>query len=425
MAALSSPRIAVIGLGYVGLPLAVEFGKAYETVGFDVSETRIAELLAGQDRTGEVGSDDLRAAHSLSFSDQASDMSSCTVYVITVPTPVDMSHQPNLGPLVAASETVGALLKRGDTVIYESTVFPGATEEVCLPILTKVSGLAFNDDFFIGYSPERVNPGDKERPITLIPKVTSGSSPEVARFIDELYKSIIPAGTFPATSIKVAEAAKIIENTQRDVNIALMNELSIVFSRLGIDTSEVIEAAATKWNFVRMHPGLVGGHCIGVDPYYLIHRAAVAGHIPDIIRISREINDGMARHAAQLLVRTMTRKRLPIMDARILVLGVTFKENCPDIRNTKVIDLVRSMRDWGAAVDLHDPHATEQEVLEEYGERLVEPGSDGTYHALVLAVRHDEFVLKGATRLRRFLAPGGVFFDMKAVFPRNESDLRL
>lgn len=419
---LSEARVAIIGLGYVGLPLAVEFGKHYDTVGFDISTHRVSELRAGIDRTGEV--DDLSISPRLSYSSSLDDIRSCNIYVVAVPTPVDDNHKPDLTPLISASRTVGQVISEGDIVIYESTVYPGATEDDCIPVIEDVSGLRFNEDFFAGYSPERINPGDKSRPITKIIKVTSGSTPKIADLVDALYASIIPAGTFKATSIRVAEAAKVIENTQRDVNIALINELSMVFSRLGIDTSDVIQAASTKWNFMRLKPGLVGGHCIGVDPYYLLHRSVKAGHIPDIIRLSRQINDGMPREVARRLVRAMIGKSLPVQGARVMILGATFKEDCPDIRNTKVVDLVSALREWGCEVAVDDPHADAEELSHEYGLSLTTPRK-GSYDAVVLAVAHEEYVRQGPDSVRSLLKPGGVLFDMKAVFDKAATDLRL
>ncbi len=419
-------KIAIIGLGYVGLPLAVEFGKQYPTLGFDVKAARVAALQAGNDETGEVAPEELAAARALEFTTDAARLAEADVYIVAVPTPIDRHRQPDLSPLIGASELVGAAISPGDVVIYESTVYPGATEEDCLPVVERVSGLVFNRDFFAGYSPERINPGDKARPITRIVKVTSGSTPEIAEFVDALYRSIIPAGTHLAPSIKVAEASKIIENTQRDVNIALINELSIIFAHLGIDTTEVIEAAATKWNFVKLKPGLVGGHCIGVDPYYLVHKSLAVGHIPDIIRLGREINDGMARHAATRLVKALIHRDRPIRGARVLVLGLTFKEDCADIRNTKVVDLIRALGEFEMAVDCLDPHADAGAVAHELGLSPLEALPEtGDYDALVLAVAHADFLELGPARLRALLAPGGVLFDMKSAFPRDASDLRL
>lgn len=424
---LDQLRVAIIGLGYVGLPLAVEFGKIRPTLGFDIHQPRVAALRTGHDATGEVDDANMAAAQHLTFSADAADLAGCNVYVIAVPTPIDQHRQPNLRPLIAASETVARVIKRGDIVIYESTVYPGATEEDCLPVIERLTGLVLNRDFYAGYSPERINPGDKSRPLPKIMKVTSGSTPEVADVVDALYASIITAGTFKAASIKVAEAAKIIENTQRDVNIALINELSIIFSHLGIDTTEVLDAAATKWNFTRLSPGLVGGHCIGVDPYYLVHKSMAAGHIPDIIRHSREINDGMARHATSLLVKAMIHKGCAVKSARVLVLGLTFKENCPDIRNTKVVDLIHHLQGYGMQVDACDPWADPAEVSAELGLPVLPglPAAGAGYDAVILAVAHREFVAEGAASVKARMREGGVFFDMKAAFARADSDLRL
>ncbi|MFD2741604.1 nucleotide sugar dehydrogenase [Sulfitobacter aestuarii] len=423
---LEDLHVGIIGLGYVGLPLAVEFGKQRPTLGFDISDRRIAELREGHDATGEVEDHDLAAATHLSFSSDLDELAKCNVYIIAVPTPIDNHRQPNLRPLIAASETIGEVISPGDIVIYESTVYPGATEEDCLPAVERVSGLTFNRDFFAGYSPERINPGDKERPLPSIVKVTSGSTPEIAELIDALYKTIITAGTFKAASIKVAEASKVIENTQRDVNIALINELSIIFSHLNIDTASVLDAAATKWNFMRLSPGLVGGHCIGVDPYYLVHKSMSAGHIPDIIRQSREINDGMARNATSRLLKAMIDRGLQIKDARILMLGFTFKENCPDIRNTKMIDLVQQLEGYSMKVDICDCWADAAEVCTEYGrEILTALPEKGDYDIVILAVPHRQFVTGGVKTLRACMAPNGVFFDMKSVFDLRDSELRL
>lgn len=423
---LKDARVAIIGLGYVGLPLAVELGKLYPTVGFDLKEARISELRAGHDSTGEVESDALVESRHLTFSNQEADLKDCNVFIIAVPTPIDASHRPNLRPLVSASQTVGRVISQGDVVIYESTVYPGATEEDCLPIVEEISGLTFNQDFFAGYSPERINPGDKDRPLTKIMKVTSGSTHEVAEFVDRFYASVIEAGTFRAASIRVAEAAKVIENTQRDVNIALVNELSIIFSHLGIDTNEVIDAASTKWNFVRLSPGLVGGHCIGVDPYYLMHKSASSGYIPDIIRTAREINDGMARTAVTRLVKTMINQDLQVKGSKVLMLGVTFKENCPDTRNTKAIDLVAHLNGYGMAVDVVDTWADPTAVHEEYGLEIgTEIPVEADYDVVVLAVPHEDVIEQGAQAIRGLLKPGGVFFDLKAAFSAKDSDLRL
>ena len=419
-------RIAVIGLGYVGLPLAVALGRAFETVGFDVDAQRVGELRERVDSTEEVEVEALVGAQRLRFSTDEADLASCNVFIVAVPTPIDPSRRPDLTPLISASRTVGRAIGKGGVVIYESTVYPGATEEDCLPIVEQVSGLRFNTDFFAGYSPERINPGDKERPLTKIVKVTSGSTPEVADFVDGIYASVIEAGTFKASSIRVAEASKIIENTQRDVNIALINELSIIFSHLGIDTNEVLDAAATKWNFIRLRPGLVGGHCIGVDPYYLVHRSTAAGFIPDIIRTAREINDGMARNAATRLVKTMIKHELAVKGARVLVAGFTFKENCPDTRNTKVVDLVMHLEDFGMRVEIVDTWADPCEVHEIFGLELATALPVGkNYDVVILAVPHADLLEEGAERLRGLLHPRGVLFDMKAVLGLRESDLRL
>ena len=419
-------RVAVIGLGYVGLPLAVEFGKSRSTIGFDLNADRVIALQAGADSTGELAPEQLAQAPNLKFTNDLADIADCNFYIVAVPTPIDQHRQPNLGPLLSASRMVGSVIKRGDIVVFESTVYPGATEEDCLPLVEQGSGLVRNRDFFAGYSPERINPGDKTRPLTSIVKVTSGSTPEAADLIDNLYASIIIAGTFKAASIRVAEASKVIENTQRDVSIALINELSIIFSRLDIDTNAVLDAAATKWNFNRFSPGLVGGHCIGVDPYYLVHKSIAAGHIPDIIRIAREINDGMARHAVSLLVKKMIQKEARVKDGHVLVLGLTFKQNCADIRNTKVLDLFGNMQSYGMNVDVYDPWADAAEVRDVYGiEILKDLPVAGGYDAVILAVPHDELIEIGAQGLRAMLDPNGVLFDMKAVFDQTESDLRL
>ena len=419
-------RVAVIGLGYVGLPLAVEFGKSRSTVGFDLNADRVIALQAGADSTGELAPEQLAQAPNLKFTNDLADIADCNFYIVAVPTPIDQHRQPDLGPLLSASRMVGSVIKRGDIVVFESTVYPGATEEDCLPLVEQGSGLVLNRDFFAGYSPERINPGDKTRPLTSIVKVTSGSTPEAADLIDNLYASIIIAGTFKAASIRVAEASKVIENTQRDVSIALINELSIIFSHLDIDTNAVLDAAATKWNFNRFSPGLVGGHCIGVDPYYLVHKSIAAGHIPDIIRIAREINDGMARHAVSLLVKKMIQKEARVKDGHVLVLGLTFKQNCADIRNTKVLDLFGNMQSYGMNVDVYDPWADAAEVRDVYGiEILKDLPVAGGYDAVILAVPHDELIEIGAQGLRAMLDPNGVLFDMKAVFDQTESDLRL
>jgi UDP-N-acetyl-D-galactosamine dehydrogenase len=421
-----SLKIGIIGLGYVGLPLAVEFGKIYPVVGYDINETRIHSLREHHDSTGELTPEEIAASTGLEFSGNSHDLKSCNVFIVTVPTPIDNFKQPDLRPLRAASELVGRVINAGDTVVFESTVYPGATEEECVPLIESVSGLKYNSEFFVGYSPERINPGDKVRTLTNITKVTSGSNPSTAEFVDELYRSIIQAGTYRASSIRVAEAAKIIENTQRDVNIALVNELSILFWHLGLDTSEVLEAASTKWNFVNLRPGLVGGHCIGVDPYYLVHKSMSAGHIPDVIRLAREINDGMARNLVSRLVKAMVKKGANVHSASVLVLGASFKENCADIRNTKVTELISNLRDYGMSVDLFDP-VVDREICEAelHVPLLRDLPVNQRYDAVILAVPHKYFVDLGARNFSKMLTECGVFFDVKAVFPRSDSDLRL
>lgn len=423
--ALDDMRVAVIGLGYVGLPLAVAFGQQRPTVGFDLNAERVSALQHGTDSTGEV--DDLASASHLTFTNDLAGIADCNTYIVAVPTPIDNQRQPNLEPLFAASRAIGSVIKCGDIVIYESTVYPGATEDDCLPLVEATSGLTLNVDFYAGYSPERINPGDKTRPLTKITKVTSGSTPDAARLIDRLYQSIITAGTHLSPSIRVAEASKVIENTQRDVSIALINELSIIFSHLGLDTAAVLDAAATKWNFNRLSPGLVGGHCIGVDPYYLVHKSIAAGHIPDIIRMAREINDGMARHAVSLLIKKMIQKEARVHGGRVLLLGVTFKENCADIRNTKVVDMLGELASYGLQVDLHDPWADADEVRSRHGVDILPklPKANGDYDAVILAVAHDSLTTLGAKALRAQVGANGVFFDMKAVFDQADSDLRL
>ena len=417
--------IAVIGLGYVGLPLAVEFGKHRPVIGFDIKSKRIAELRAGHDGTREVTADELAAAEHLTVTDDPAELRDASIYIVTVPTPIDKAKRPDLTPLERASETVGQVLRPGDTVIYESTVYPGATEEVCVPILERVSGLSFNQDFTVGYSPERINPGDTERRLPNIVKVTSGSTPEAADRIDALYRAIIPAGTYKAESIRVAEAAKVIENTQRDLNIGLMNELAIIFNKLGIDTEAVLKAAGTKWNFLPFRPGLVGGHCIGVDPYYLTHKAEEIGYHPQIILSGRRINDGMGAYVAGQLVKALIKRRFHVEGARVLVLGLTFKENCPDLRNTRVIDLVRELEDFGAVVDVYDPWVDPDEARAEFGIEMITKPSEGTYDAIVLAVAHAEFKEAGAGQLRRYGCTGHALYDLKHVLPAADSDLRL
>ena len=418
-------RIAVIGLGYVGLPLAAAFGEKREVVGFDINPKRIAELKDGIDFTREVSREELASSSKLSFTDSLDGIADCQVYIVTVPTPIDEYKSPDLTPLVKASESVGKVLKKGDIVVYESTVFPGATEEVCVPVLEKVSGLKFNQDFFAGYSPERINPGDKEHRVTTIMKVTSGSTPEIADEVNDLYAGIITAGTHKASSIKVAEAAKVIENTQRDLNIALMNELSMIFARIGIDTHEVLAAAGTKWNFLPFKPGLVGGHCIGVDPYYLSHKAQAIGYHPEIILAGRRVNDNMGPYAAAELVKAMIKRGHTIANSRVLVMGLTFKENCPDLRNTRVIDVVNELKDFGCQVDVTDCWANNEEAEHEYGISLVAEPKAGEYDAVFLAVPHREYAALSAEQLRAYTNSNGVLFDLKGVLPLGQADLRL
>lgn len=419
-------KIAIIGLGYVGLPLAVEFGKHRSVLGFDINQQRIAELQSGQDHTLECSSAQLKEAAQLSYSSQLNELKACQIYIVTVPTPVDQANRPDMTSLVKAGEIVGKVLKAGDIVIYESTVYPGATEEVCVPVLEKFSGLKFNQDFFCGYSPERINPGDKEHRLPTIKKVTSGSTPAVADEVDALYASIITAGTHKASSIRVAEAAKVIENTQRDVNIALMNELSLIFHKLGIDTLEVLHAAGTKWNFLPFRPGLVGGHCIGVDPYYLTHKAQEVGYHPEVILAGRRINDSMASHVADETVKLMLRKSLPVLGSKVLVLGLTFKENCPDVRNTKVVDIVKALQNYNTQVDVYDPWIDLVEAEHEYGLRcLAKAPAAGQYSAIVLAVAHQQFMELGEAGIKAWGVPGAVVFDVKSILPLGAADGRL
>ncbi len=425
MSTTTETRLAVVGLGYVGLPLAAEFARSREVLGFDISQSRIEALRAGLDATQELSREELAAAKGLSFTSDLEDLRACNTFIVTVPTPIDGHKRPDLTPLIKASETLGKVLKPGDLVIYESTVYPGATEEDCVPVLERVSGLRFNEDFFAGYSPERINPGDKEHRVATIMKVTSGSTPEIAERVDALYREIITAGTHRAPSIRVAEAAKVIENTQRDLNIALMNELAIIFNRLGIDTEAVLEAAGTKWNFLPFRPGLVGGHCIGVDPYYLTHKAQQVGYHPQIILAGRRLNDGMGAYAVSSLVKAMLRRRIQVEGARVLVLGLTFKENCPDLRNTRVVDIVSELEDYNVRVDVHDPWADAEEARAEYGYELVAEPEQGAYDGIVLAVAHEQFKQLGAEALRQWGRPEHVLFDLKSVFPRDASDLRL
>jgi UDP-N-acetyl-D-galactosamine dehydrogenase len=414
-------KIGIIGLGYVGLPLAVEFGKVMDVVGFDINQERIAELKNGHDRTLEVDEKELKSATKLSFSFDPQELKSVNYFIVTVPTPVDEFKTPDLKPLVSASKTVGSVLKKGDIVIYESTVYPGCTEEACVPVLEKTSGLKFNVDFFCGYSPERINPGDKLHRVSTIKKITSGSTPEIADRVDALYRKVITAGTHKASSIKVAEAAKVIENSQRDINIAFVNELAMIFDKMGIDTHEVLEAAGTKWNFLPFKPGLVGGHCIGVDPYYLTYKAESLGHHPEVILSGRKTNDNMGVHIANKVIKLMASKSLPIHQANILVLGITFKENCPDIRNSKVADVVNELKSFGTNVDIFDPHADAAEVKHEYGFNLV-PALNKKYHAIVLAVAHDEFKKLSWDAIK---SDNTVIFDVKGILDKSFVTARL
>ena len=418
-------RIAVIGLGYVGLPLAVTFGQARPVTGFDISEARIKALRAGRDDTREVTPAELAAARGLHVTGDPADLAACDTFIVTVPTPIDAHKRPDLTPLMRASETVGRALAPGGLVICESTVYPGATEEECVPVLERASGLVFNRDFFAGYSPERINPGDRTHRLPDIRKVTAGSTPEAAEVVDALYASIITAGTHLAPSIRVAEAAKVIENTQRDLNIALVNELAIIFNKMGIDTDAVLKAAGTKWNFLPFRPGLVGGHCIGVDPYYLTHKAEEIGHRPEIILAGRRINDGMGAYVAGQMVKAMLRRRLPVNGARVLVMGLAFKENCPDLRNTRVVDVIAELRDYGVAVDVHDPWVNADEARAAYGLDLVAALEPEGYDGIMLCVAHDDFAALGAEGLRAFGRPGHVLYDLKHILPRDAVDLRL
>ena len=418
-------KLAVVGLGYVGLPLAVEFGKQRKVLGFDVNVRRIDELRAGTDHTLEVSGEELAEAAHLRFSHDPAQLSEANVFIVTVPTPIDQYKQPDLTPLERASETIGRVLKRGDIVIYESTVYPGATEEVCVPVLERVSGLKFNLDFYAGYSPERINPGDKTHRVSTIRKVTSGSTPAVADLVDTLYRQIVVAGTHKASSIRVAEAAKVIENTQRDVNIALINELALIFNRLGIDTLDVLEAAGTKWNFLPFRPGLVGGHCIGVDPYYLTHKAQSIGYHPEIILAGRRLNDSMGGYVVSQLIKAMTKRRIQVQGSRVLVMGLTFKENCPDLRNTRVVDIVHELAEYSIDVDVYDPWVDADDAMHEYGIRPVLQPATGAYDGVILAVAHGEFVQMGAQALRALGKPDHVLYDLKYILRNGESDLRL
>lgn len=425
MLKLDDIKLAVIGLGYVGLPLAAEFGRYRPVVGFDINHQRIAALKAGHDETLEVSDEELALSAHLSYSAEIDDLNACNTYIVTVPTPIDAHKKPDLTPLIKASQTIGKVLKKGDIVIYESTVYPGATEEDCVPILEQVSGLKFNTDFFAGYSPERINPGDKEHRVTTIKKVTSGSTPEVAELVDSLYRQIIIAGTHKASSIKVAEAAKVIENTQRDLNIALINELALIFNKMGIDTEAVLEAAGTKWNFLPFRPGLVGGHCIGVDPYYLTHKAESIGYHPEIILAGRRLNDSMSTYVASQLIKGMLKRRIHVNGARVLIMGLTFKENCPDLRNTKVVDIVRELADYNIQIDIYDPWVSVEEAEHEYGLTPVTEPAVNAYDGIILAVAHNQFRALGAENIRKYGKDEHVLYDLKYVLSAVESDIRL
>jgi UDP-N-acetyl-D-galactosamine dehydrogenase len=418
-------KLSIVGLGYVGLPLAVEFGRKRSVVGFDINQRRIDELKQGNDSTLETTKEELASAKQLIYTTDFDDLRSCNCYIITVPTPIDEYKRPDLTPLIKASETVGKVLMQGDIVIYESTVYPGCTEEDCVPVLEKHSGLKFNHDFFCGYSPERINPGDKEHRVSAIKKVTSGSTPEIADVVDALYSEIITAGTHKADSIKVAEAAKVIENTQRDLNIALINELAIIFNKMGIDTESVLKAAGTKWNFLPFRPGLVGGHCIGVDPYYLTHKAQAIGYHPEIILAGRRLNDSMGAYVVAQLVKAMTKKRIQVEGAKVLVMGLTFKENCPDLRNTRVVDIVAELKDYNCQVDVYDPWVSVEEAEHEYGITPIVFPDVGQYNAIILAVAHHQFIDLGASAIRAFGKTTAVIYDLKYVLSTQESDLRL
>ena len=422
---LATSRIAIIGLGYVGLPLAVEFGKKFNCVGFDINSDRVSELKAGKDSTLEVEPELLKQAERLSYSDQTDQIKDCNVFIVTVPTPIDKYRRPDLSPLEGASRMLGNILKKNDVVIFESTVYPGASEEVCVPIMEKISGLTYNQDFFLGYSPERINPGDKKHRVTTIKKVTAGSNPEIADFVDDIYKSIITAGTHKTSSIRVAEAAKVIENTQRDLNIALINELALIFNKLGIDTEEVLEAAGTKWNFLPFRPGLVGGHCISVDPYYLTHKAQEIGYNPEIILAGRRINDSMGAYVAESVVKLMNQRRIHVVDSRILIMGLTFKENCPDLRNTRVVDIISEFEAYHAQVDVYDPWVDADEAKHEYGLDVITEPETNKYDAIILAVGHKQFIDMGIDKIRRFGKADNILYDVKYVLPKEQVDGRL
>lgn len=425
MVRIEDVKLAVVGLGYVGLPLAVEFGKQRPVLGFDINKKRIEELREGRDHTLEVESEELAAAVHLRYSAEAESLGEANFFIVTVPTPIDQYKQPDLTPLIRASETIGRVLKRGDIVVYESTVYPGATEEVCVPVLESVSGLRFNEDFYAGYSPERINPGDKKHRVTNIRKVTAGSTPEAADLVDRVYADIIVAGTHKAPSIRVAEAAKVIENTQRDVNIALINELALIFNKLGIDTQAVLEAAGTKWNFLPFRPGLVGGHCIGVDPYYLTHKAQSIGYHPEIILAGRRLNDGMGSYVVSQLIKSMTKRCIQVQGSRVLVMGLTFKENCPDLRNTRIVDIVQELAEYNIEVDVYDPWVDKDEAMQEYGIQPISELAEGAYDGIVLAVAHHQFTEMGAQRIRALGKPEHVLYDLKYVLTAEDADLRL
>lgn len=421
---LENAKIAIIGLGYVGLPLAVEFGKKRETLGFEINQSRVDELQSGEDATLECSPEELKEAIRLSYTTDTERLKDCNVFIVTVPTPINEHKQPDLTPLEKASSMLGGIIKKGDVVIYESTVYPGCSEEVCVPILEKVSGLIFNKDFFIGYSPERINPGDKEHRLPTIKKVTSGSTPEYAKFVNELYQEIITAGTHLAPSIKVAEAAKVIENTQRDVNISLINELAKIFNMLDIDTLDVLEAAGTKWNFLPFRPGLVGGHCIGVDPYYLTYKAQSIGYNPEVILSGRRINDGMGEYVVSQLIKKMVKNRLQVDGSKVLLMGLTFKENCPDLRNTKVVDIISELKEYNINVDIYDPWVSQEEAMEEYGLSIIEEPTE-KYDAVIVAVAHNEFIEIGADGIRSYLKNEGLFYDLKSLYQKDKTDIRL
>ena len=425
MLQLSELKIAIIGLGYVGLPLAVEFGKKVPVMGFDIHQKRIDELQSGQDHTLEVSPKELKQATHLSYTTNLQQLADCNFFIVTVPTPIDEFKQPDLTPLIKASQSIGQVLSAGDIVVYESTVYPGATEEACIPVLEKVSGLTFNQDFYAGYSPERINPGDKLHRVTNILKITSGSTPAVADYVDQVYNLVIEAGTHKAASIKVAEAAKVIENTQRDVNIALINELALIFNKMGVDTEAVLEAAGTKWNFLPFRPGLVGGHCIGVDPYYLTHKAQSMGYHPEIILAGRRLNDGMGAYVVTQLVKAMLKKRIQVEDAKVLILGLSFKENCPDIRNTRIIDIVNELKEYHTQIDVYDPWVDAAEAEHEYGISPISNLENGKYDAVILAVAHQQFKVMGADAIRALGKADHVLYDLKYVLSQAESDLRL